>query len=111
MIPHFMKIKAETHNRPYSRVANINASRGDVNSSKRPQAIADNLERGIGLGFLSLAWPDAWDYATSFTRRGLSVKELYGAILDMNNLLIALSGLDEITKMYWLCPSRFLASF
>ncbi|KAF7825036.1 uncharacterized protein G2W53_016200 [Senna tora] len=56
------------------------------------------IERELGLGFLSLAWSAAWDYATSFTWRGLSVKQLYGAISDMNNLLIALSGYPNTSK-------------
>ncbi|KAF7802922.1 uncharacterized protein G2W53_042033 [Senna tora] len=62
-------------------VANLHASRDDVDSSKRPY----------------LSWSAAWDYATSLGWRGLSVKQLYGPISDMNNLLIALSnGAEQI---------------
>ncbi|KAF7803247.1 adenine phosphoribosyltransferase [Senna tora] len=77
-------------------VANLRASRGDVAGSERARAIADKLESGLGLGFLRFAWSAGWDYATSFAWRELSMKELYGAVSDMNELL---SGLSELTRL------------
>ncbi|XP_028764944.1 uncharacterized protein LOC114722979 [Neltuma alba] len=75
-------------------VANLRAARGDVAGSERARAIAEKLDRGLGLGFWRVVWSTGWDYVTSLAWRDLPMRELYGAVSDMNELLRGLSELS-----------------
>ncbi|KAI4298189.1 hypothetical protein L6164_031778 [Bauhinia variegata] len=79
-----------------SRVANLRSARGDIAGSARAKAIAEKLERGLGLGFWGLMWSAGWDYARNYAWRDLSYTELYGAVSDTKELLRCLT---ELTRM------------
>ncbi|AED95281.1 hypothetical protein AtNW77_Chr5g0129381 [Arabidopsis thaliana] len=71
------------------RVANLRASRGDALGSSRVRAMADEIDRGLGLGFISRAWSVGWDYMWNYAWRkgGIDYGEMYGAIGDLNELM------------------------
>lgn len=69
-------------------VANHRAARGDLVGADRVRAIADRLHQGTIFGFLKLLWTLSWTE--------LSFTDLYGAVLDMNELL---RGLTELTRL------------
>ncbi|XP_009101581.1 uncharacterized protein LOC103827784 isoform X2 [Brassica rapa] len=71
------------------RVANLRASRGDASGSSRVRAMAEEIDRGLGIGFLSRAWSVGWDYVWNYAWRkgGIDYGEVYGTIGDLNELM------------------------
>ncbi|XP_010481546.1 PREDICTED: uncharacterized protein LOC104760342 [Camelina sativa] len=71
------------------RVANLRASRGDILGSSRVRAMAEEIDRGLGLGCLSRAWSVGWDYMWNYAWRkgGIDYSEMYDAIGDLNELM------------------------
>lgn len=51
--------------------------------------MADEIDRGLGLGFLSRAWSVGWDYMWNYAWRkeGIDYGEMYGTIGDLNELM------------------------
>ncbi|KAG2689208.1 hypothetical protein I3760_09G129300 [Carya illinoinensis] len=78
-----------------TRVANLRASRGDFTGSRRAKDIAEQLERGLGLGLWGFTWSVGWDYVKNYSWREVSYDDLYGAITDANELL---RQLGELTR-------------
>ncbi|XP_042939798.1 uncharacterized protein LOC122274976 [Carya illinoinensis] len=78
-----------------TRVANLRASRGDFTGSRRAKDIAEQLERGLGLGLWGFTWSVGWDYVKNYAWREVSYDDLYGAITDANELL---RRLGELTR-------------
>ncbi|KAH7568668.1 hypothetical protein JRO89_XS06G0030100 [Xanthoceras sorbifolium] len=79
-----------------TRVANLRAERGDISGSNRVKLISQKLERGLGLGSIGLAWSVGWDYMRNYAWRELDSRELYGAVLDLNELMRYLSELVRV---------------
>ncbi|XP_054793956.1 uncharacterized protein LOC129299508 [Prosopis cineraria] len=77
-------------------VANLRAARGDVAGSERARAVAEKLERGLGLGFWRVVWWAGWDYVTNLAWRDLPMRELYGTVSDLNELLRTVSELSRL---------------
>ncbi|KFK31533.1 hypothetical protein AALP_AA6G124900 [Arabis alpina] len=71
------------------RVANLRASRGDVLGSSRVRVMAEEIDRGLGLGFLSRVWSVGWDYMWNYAwrRGGIDYGEMYGVMGDLNELM------------------------
>ncbi|KAK7245602.1 hypothetical protein RIF29_40449 [Crotalaria pallida] len=75
----------------FTRVANLRASRGDIDGAARARAIAKKLELGLGFGFWRIVlWLAPWNW------RDFSVTELYGVVLEMIELV---RGLSELTRL------------
>lgn len=71
-----------------ARVANIRQARGDTDGYRRAAAIADRLERGMGLGFWRLMGSVGWDYVRNYAWGwDLEYSELYGAVPELSELL------------------------
>lgn len=70
-------------------MSNLRASRGDALGSSRARAMAEEIDRGLGIGFLSRAWSVGWDYMWNYAWRkgGIDYGEMYGAIGDLNELM------------------------
>ncbi|KAK4271765.1 hypothetical protein QN277_020407 [Acacia crassicarpa] len=79
-------------------VANLRSARGDIAGSERARAMAEKLEKGLGLGFWRVVWSTGWDYVTNlaWSRSTLQLEELYGAVSKMNELLSQLSELSQL---------------
>lgn len=77
-----------------NRVANVRASRGDLEGAERARKIADKMGGGgLGLGF----WSVGWDYARSYAwRDAASSDEILGAVSDSNEVLDALKELNSM---------------
>ncbi|KAF3449821.1 hypothetical protein FNV43_RR05900 [Rhamnella rubrinervis] len=78
-----------------SRVANLRASRGDISGSNRARAMAEKLERGLGMGFWGYMGLAGWDYLKNYAWRDVSYSELYGAVSEANELL---SWMRELSR-------------
>ncbi|KAB1221485.1 hypothetical protein CJ030_MR2G020837 [Morella rubra] len=80
-----------------TRVANLRASRGDLSGSQRAKRIAEQLERGQGLGLLGFTWSAGWDYVKNYAWRWTEVSyvDLYSAVSDANELLRLLGDLTQ----------------
>jgi hypothetical protein len=74
-------------------VANLREKRGDIAGADRARKIANSLEKVTGFGFLKLLW-SAWSW--NWMWKELPVKELYGAVSDINEFL---KGLNELTRL------------
>ncbi|XP_031392543.1 uncharacterized protein LOC116204543 isoform X2 [Punica granatum] len=71
-----------------TRVANLRRARGDLDGYGRAAAIADRLERVMGLGFWRLMGSVGWDYVRNYSwGRDLDYWELYEAVPELNELL------------------------
>lgn len=80
-----------------SRVATIRAARGDLEAAARARNLADNLERGLGLGFYKFAWNVGLDYVRNYAwSDAMSVETLGGLLSDLSDLLGAVSELSRI---------------
>lgn len=78
------------------RVANIRRARGDVAGYRRAAAMADRLERGMGLGFWRLMGSVGWDYVRNYAwGRDLEYSKLYAAVPELNELLALLGELSR----------------
>jgi hypothetical protein len=88
-----------------TRVSNLRASRGDISGSNRAKLIAQKLDRGLGFGFWGLSWSVGWDYAINYAWGHFDYRELYGAVMEMNELLRFLGELtrsgSEIERTTW----------
>ncbi|XP_015876289.1 uncharacterized protein LOC107412951 isoform X2 [Ziziphus jujuba] len=88
-----------------ARVANLRAARGDISGANRARVMAEQLERGLGLGFWGYVWSAGWDYTKNYAWRDLSYTELYGAVSDANELLRWLGELSgarsEAARAAW----------
>ncbi|CAN8246002.1 unnamed protein product [Cochlearia groenlandica] len=73
------------------RVATLRDSRGDASGSTRVRAMADEIDRGLGIGILKRAWSVGWDYMWNYAwrrgGRGIDYGEVYGAIGELNELM------------------------
>ncbi|KAJ8761953.1 hypothetical protein K2173_006555 [Erythroxylum novogranatense] len=78
-----------------TRVSNLRAARGDVSGSNRAKLIAQQLERGLGLGFWGFAWSAGWDYLKNYSWRELDYREAFSAVSDLNELM---QLLGELTR-------------
>lgn len=78
-----------------NRVANVRAARGDLEGANRARKIASKLEGGLGLGFWSVGWNYAKNYA--WRRRDVeSSNEILRAVSDANELLGLLKELGGV---------------
>lgn len=84
-----------------TRVANLRASRGDIDGAARARAIAQKLEAFQGLGFWKLAWTMGYDYFRNYAwidMSAISFNTFASAVSDFNELLRALSELSGINS-------------
>ncbi|XP_051128862.1 uncharacterized protein LOC127249861 [Andrographis paniculata] len=80
-----------------ARVATLRAARGDLDGAARARNLADNLERGLGLGFYRFAWNVGWDYLRNYAWRDTtSFGTLAGLLPDLNELFGAVAELSRI---------------
>ncbi|KAH6766245.1 hypothetical protein C2S52_017228 [Perilla frutescens var. hirtella] len=77
--------------------ANLRAVRGDAKGAARAQALARNLEFGLGLGFYKDAWSVVWDYMKNYAwNDAMSFRDLSGVVYDLNELLGILRDLSWV---------------
>ncbi|KAJ8616600.1 hypothetical protein MRB53_035972 [Persea americana] len=80
-----------------SRVANVRAERGDLEGANRARKIASKMEGGLGLGLGF--WSVGWDYAKNYAWRSRDVEssnEILRAVSDANELLGLLKELGGV---------------
>lgn len=80
-----------------SRVANLRASRGDLEGARRARLIASKLDHGLSFRFLPSAFSMAWDYLRNYAWRDtMSFQDAFGIVADFNELLSPLSELASL---------------
>lgn len=80
-----------------TRVANLRASRGDIDGARRVRLIADKLEGGLGFRFWPTFWSLGWDYVKNYAWQDMaSFRDSFSIASDFNELL---SSLTELTRM------------
>lgn len=80
-----------------NRVANVRAERGDLEGANRARKIASKMEGGLGLGLGF--WSVGWDYAKNYAWRSTDVEssnEILRAVSDANELLGLLKELGGV---------------
>ncbi|XXG90349.1 hypothetical protein AAC387_Pa12g2134 [Persea americana] len=80
-----------------NRVANVRAERGDLEGANRARKIASKMEGGLGLGLGF--WSVGWDYAKNYAWRSRDVEssnEILRAVSDANELLGLLKELGGV---------------
>ncbi|CAK9154699.1 unnamed protein product [Ilex paraguariensis] len=90
-----------------TRVAILRASRGDVEGSARARKVAQQLERGLGLGFYGLIWTMGWDYLKNYAWRDATTSfEMLSSLPDLNELMRAVNELtrleSQMERVAWL---------
>ncbi|KAL2931092.1 ATP synthase subunit b-delta [Bienertia sinuspersici] len=81
----------------FSRVANLRASRGDVEGARRAELIAAKLNHGLGLGLWPTLWSMGWDYLKNYAWRDtMSFRDAVGIVGDLNELVKSLNALGRL---------------
>ncbi|XP_047326964.1 uncharacterized protein LOC124930673 [Impatiens glandulifera] len=90
------------------RVANLRASRGDIDGANRVKSVANKFGgTGVfGIGLWRSALSLGWDYLRNYSWRDMPLSELLGSVSEMNELLRSLSELtrleSEMEKAAWI---------
>lgn len=82
-----------------SRVATLRAARGDVDGAARARNLAQNIERGMGLGFYKLVLNMGWDILKNLAWSDtMSFGTLAAVLPDLKELLAAVGDFNRINS-------------